>query len=336
MRLSAERLPGHLAEGLGRLYTVHGEEPLQVRESLDALRAAARAAGFDERVVLDADAQFPWERLQAELGSLSLFGARRLVEVRLPGGKPGRDGGAALAGAAGAVPDDVVLLVACGALDRDAQRSAWLRALEHHGVLVEARPVPWTALPEWLRQRGARHQVTLTEEAAELLAERTEGNLLAADQELARLRLLTGGGTVGADAVLEATTDSARFGLSELEQAVLAGDRPRALKALHSLQAEDAPKPLVLWALARCARVQAMVTEGAAEAAYTAHKVFGGQRRRYGGLPRRVPERTRLRLVALAGEADAAVKGLLDRMDPWLALERLALALALVHGARSR
>ena len=334
MQIPAPQLASHLARGLARVYLAHGAEPLQLRESLDAIRAAARDAGYAERVVLDTDAQFPWERLRAELDSMSLFGAQRVVEVRLPGGKPGREGGAALAEGAARVAEDTILLVACGALEGDAFRSAWLKALDTHGVVVAAQPVDWQALPDWIARRARDHGLQLEPEAAELLAERTEGNLVAAVQELEKLRLLTGGGAVDAAQVLDATADSARRGLFELTPAVLEGDAPRTVRVLRSLRAEGVAPPLVLWALARDVRVQSLLSEGAGDAAFTAHRVFGRHRRAYRGLPRRLGTRGRWRLIALAGEADAAVKGLLDKTDPWAALERLGVALAITHRPR--
>ena len=190
MRVRPEQLERHLARGLASVYVVHGDEPLQREESLDAIRSAARAAGFGERIVLHAEADFDWSELRAHAANLSLFAERRLIDLRAPGGSPGKDGGPALAQYAASPPPDMVLLLSCGRLDRRSTSTKWFKALEGAGDVVEVYPVRARDLPRWIAARCAARGVTVERDAAEALAERSEGNLLACAQEIDKLCLL--------------------------------------------------------------------------------------------------------------------------------------------------
>jgi DNA polymerase-3 subunit delta len=248
--LSAEQLPAALARGLAGIYLVSGDEPLLVGEAADAIRAAARAAGYADRQVFFIDRSFSWDELRHASQSLSLFAQRRLFELRMPSGKPDK-GAAQLAELASNPPPDVICLVITDKLDKKASDAAWVQAIEKHGAWVPIWPVDAAALPGWLRARARMLQIDMEPEAARLIVDRVEGNLLAAKQELEKLSLLANGGSIGTELVLSSVGDSARYDVFQLAAAAAAGDAARALKVLLSLKGEGAEPTLILWALVR-------------------------------------------------------------------------------------
>ena len=250
MRLTAEQLPAALAKTVAGVYLVSGEEPLLVGEAADAIRAAARAAGYADRTVFFIDRSFAWDELRHASQSLSLFAERRLFELRLPSGKPDK-GAQQLADLAERPPPDVVCLVITDKLDRKASDTAWVRAVEKHGVWVPISPVQTAALPAWLRARAKQLQVEIEPAAAQLIIDRVEGNLLAAKQELEKLALLADGEPIGADLVLRSVGDSARYDVFQLAEAAAGGDAERALRVLLGLKSEGIEPALILWALVR-------------------------------------------------------------------------------------
>jgi DNA polymerase III subunit delta len=250
LRLNAEQLPAALARGLAGIYLVSGDEPLLVGEAADAIRAAARAAGYADRQVFFIDRSFSWDELRHASQSLSLFAQRRLLELRMPSGKPDK-GAAQLAELASNPPPDVICLVITDKLDKKASDAAWVQAIEKHGAWVPIWPVDAAALPGWLRGRARMLQIDIEPEAARLIVDRVEGNLLAAKQELEKLALLANGDSIGADLVLRSVGDSARYDVFQLAAAAAAGDAARALRVLLSLKGEGAEPTLILWALVR-------------------------------------------------------------------------------------
>ncbi len=250
MRLRAEQLPAALARGLAGFYLVSGDEPLLVGETADAIRAAARAAGYADRRVFFIDRSFSWDELRLESQSLSLFAERRLFELRMPSGKP--DKGAALLAELAAQPaPDLTFLVITDKLDRKSGDTPWVQAIEKHGVWVPIFPVDSEALPAWLRGRAKMLHIEIDPEASQLIVERVEGNLLAAQQELEKLGLLANGERIGAELVRRSVGDSARYDVFQLGEAAAAGDAARALRILLGLKSEGVEPTLVLWALLR-------------------------------------------------------------------------------------
>ena len=250
MRLSADQLPASLARSVAGIYLVSGDEPLLVGESADAIRAAARAAGYADRTVFFIDRSFAWDELRHASQSLSLFAERRLFELRMPSGKPDK-GAQQLAELAALPPPDVVCLIVTGKLDRKASDAPWVRAVEKHGIWVPIRAVETAALPAWLRERAKQLQVDMEPAAAQLIVDRVEGNLLAANQELEKLRLLANGEPISLELVLRSVGDSARYDVFQLAEAAAAGDAARALRVLLGLKSEGVEPTLVLWALVR-------------------------------------------------------------------------------------
>jgi len=254
LRLNSDALPSHLANNLSRAYLISGDEPLLAGEAADAVRERARAAGFSERRVHFPERAGDWEEVRGALGNLSLFGSRQLVEIRLASAKPGSAGGNALLGMLEMDDPDTLLLILAPRLDRDAQSAGWVKHVETRGAWVQVWPVPADKLVAWLRGRARRLKLDISQEGLELLAERTEGNLLAAHQELEKLALLGAGGQVTADTILAGVADSARFDVFQLGEAVLVGDSERALRMLAGLRAEGTEPTLVLWALTKAMR----------------------------------------------------------------------------------
>lgn len=307
MKLTLEGLRAQLAERLLPVYLVSGDEPLLVGEAADAIRERARTAGFTEREVFFIErGTAVWDGVQQAAQALSLFAARRIVELRMPGGKPGVSGGAALQRLFAAAGEDLLVLVITAKLERDTQAAEWVRAAQQRGAWLPIWPVERARLPQWLRARFAAAGLAASDEALALLAERSEGNLLAARQEVDKLSLLLARGAVVSLAdVAAGSADSARFDVFQLGEAVRAGDAERALRILGGLAAEGSEPVLVLWALVRELHAQ-----------------------QAGGPPvgARVSRLPWARLVARAGRADRMAKGL-SAGDPWDELALLAVEL---------
>ncbi len=254
MKIRPEQINDQLRKGLAPVYMVFGDEPLLVQETCDAVRSAARRQGYDERVVMDVDAGFDWEALRHLSDNLSLFTQRRLVDLRLPGGKPGQAGAKVLAEFAVRPPADTLLLVSCGRLEKGTYTSQWFKALDQHGVTVQAWPLTLDRLPGWIAARMRAKGMRADPAAAALIAAYTEGNLLAAVQEIEKLHLLYGDESINAEQAAAAVTESARFNIYDLGEAALAGDVARVVRIVDALRGEGVAPSLVLWALVQEAR----------------------------------------------------------------------------------
>jgi DNA polymerase-3 subunit delta len=264
MRINTEQLQQHLKRGLQPLYTVFGDETLLALEASDRIRAAARAQGYSEREVLTCEPGFNWSDLAHAGSSQSLFSSRKLLELRVPNGKPGTEGSAAIQAYCARVPEDTVTIVQLPGIDWRAQKSSWFEALEGAGVNVEARLVTRNALPEWLAGRLKAQNQEADTDTLDFIADRVEGNLMAAYQELQKLALLFPPGKLGHAEVREAVLDVARYNVFDLGTVMLEGDAARLARTLDGLKGEGAPPPLVLWALTDEIRVLGKVAAGLA------------------------------------------------------------------------
>lgn len=319
MKLTADSLDSHLAKQLAHAYLISGDEPLLVNEAADAVRAAARARGFTERDVHFIDRGVSWDDLRASAANLSLFAARRIVELRMPNGKPGVAGSAAIVDLVSRKDPDVLVLILTGRLERDAQSAAWVKAVDQHGAWLPLWPIEAARLPAWVRARARAAGINLDESAAQLLAERTEGNLLAAHQELERLRLVVGSGNVTEAEVAASVADSARFDVFRLGEAALAGDAPRALRIVSGLQAEGVEPTLVLWALLREVRN----VWARREAAPGSRGAYVRQSAALDRAARRHSRESFAPLIERASRADRMIKGQL-RGNAWDEISLLA------------
>ena len=334
MRVYPEQLGAELERQLRPVYLVSGDEPLLVQECADRIRAAARHAGCSERQVFDAgERSFDWLELAQGAGSLSLFAERRLLELRIPSGKPGSEGSKALLEYLDDAADggDVLLIVA-GRIDKASTSSKWYRAIDSIGATVTVWPPREGELPRWLAQRAGAMGLTVERDALDLLAERVEGNLLAAVQELEKLRLLAGDQPIDIQRVGAAVSDNARFSVFACVDAALAGHGADSLRMLQGLRAEGTQPTVVVWALTRelqllhglCLAVEAGQPPGQAVAAARVWKSRQGLVQ--AALGRHSADGC-ARLLRLAGHGDGCAKGYAQG-SPWEALELLVLALA--------
>jgi DNA polymerase-3 subunit delta len=318
------------------LITVASDEALLALEAQDAIRATARQLGYSEREVLNADARFDWSRLTQATQGLSLFAERRIVELRLPSGKPGVAGAAALEAHAQILPEDTLTLIALPRLDRRTRESRWASALERAGTLLEIDTVERARLPRWIGERLARQRQSAGEEALAFIAERVEGNLLAAHQEIVKLGLLYPAGELTLDQVTDSVLNVARYDVFQLPLAMLAGDAPRVRRTMAGLRAEGEAIPLVLWAITEelrmLMRVKSQVDSGRPFAVAARENRIWGPRER---LVERALPRLELGRLAQALERAAAVDRLAKGLrapradsDPWLELTDLALEMA--------
>ncbi|MEF8722136.1 DNA polymerase III subunit delta [Candidatus Accumulibacter phosphatis] len=262
MQLKGEHLAAQLQRELKPVYLVYGDEPLLVIEAAGAIRAAARQAGFDEREVLVAGSAFNWNDLYHAAGSMSLFGGRKLIDLRLPTGKPGRDGGAALQAYCARPSPDALLLVTMTGADWREEKAAWVGAVAAAGAVVKLIPPGLAELPAWLAARLARQQQSADAAGLRFIAERVEGNLLAAHQEILKLEILYPSGALRLEQIREAVLNVARYDLDGLREAMLAGDVLRLTRTIDGLQQEGEAPPLVLWALTEEVRALAQINAG--------------------------------------------------------------------------
>jgi DNA polymerase-3 subunit delta len=340
VRIDSEQLPRRLERGLDALYAVYGEEPLLALEAADRIRHHARRSGYEEREILTAEAGFDWSQLGASGSSLSLFGSRRLLELRVPSGKPGTDGADAIKRYTANLPPDTLTLVSLPKVDRATQASGWFEALDAAGLMVAANAVPLARLPQWLAGRLALQGQEADAHTLQFLADRVEGNLLAAQQELQKLALLFPPGRLTHAAIESAVLDVARYDVFKLGETLLCADRLRFLRMLEGLQGEGVAPPLVLWAISE--ELHALWRVGAATAAGRPLQVALREARVWGAraelLPaalRRVNRQALEAALVEAAAVDRMIKGL-ARGDVWDALLRLGLRLAPEGAGRSR
>jgi len=251
MKLGPEKLKSHLDKELAPIYLIAGDQPLLVAEAADLVRDHARETGFGVRELHVVERGFDWQALHAEMRNMSLFAERRLIELRIPNAKPGADGSRALVELAEDPAPDVLLLVITGRLDARGSSAKWVKSLAAAGVHVPVADVPPARLPQWVQKRMHARGLKAGTGGARIIAERCEGNLLAADQEIEKLLLINGPGKVDDAAVMQSVTDSARFDVFQLSDAALVGDTVRAIRILNGLLAEGVAAPLILWALDR-------------------------------------------------------------------------------------
>jgi DNA polymerase-3 subunit delta len=264
MRLSTEQLPQHLTRSLASLYTVYGDEPLLALEATDRIRAKARDDGYSEREVLTAEQHFDWSQLRVSAQSQSLFAVRRILELRIPGGKPGNEGSQALQDFCVHLPAETLTLIHLPGIDWRGRKASWFGALAAAGVMVEAKQVARGALPAWLAERLKTQQQRADEETLEFIADRVEGNLLAAYQEVQKLALLFPPGKLTFEQVRESVFDVARFDVFDLGATLIAGDAQHLARVLDGLQGEGAAPPLVLWAITEEIRAVGKLLSGLA------------------------------------------------------------------------
>jgi len=332
--LRAEQLEAHLAKSLAGVYVIHGDEPLLALESADAIRAAARNSGCDEREVFTAERGFDWSELAQAGASQSLFGGRKIIELRIPTGKPGTQGAAAIQAYCERLGKENVTLVSVPRLRKDEQGSRWFLALAGAGVVVEVYPVERARLPDWIGARLARQGQRASAEALGFLADRVEGNLLAAYQEVQKLGLLLPKGELSAEQVNAAVANVARYDAYDCAAALLAGDTARYVRVLDGLRGEGESPVFILWALAEELRALLRIRQGLEagrqiEQLLRENRVWGERQAALRTAAKRYPRAALERALAHAARIDRATKGV-GPGAPWD--EFVTLGLELLHG----
>ena len=339
MQLRPEQLAAALARGLQALYTIHGDEPLLAQEAGDMIRAAARAAGYTERKVFSVSgAHFDWSGLLGASQAMSLFAERQLIEIRIPGGKPGKEGSEVLQRYCDTLSDDVITIIHLPRLDRQQQGSAWFAAIDSAGVSLRVDPVERKALPQWIAQRLAAQGQRVQEgdagaQTLAFFADRVEGNLLAAHQELQKIALLYPQGELSFEQIEAAVLNVARYDVFKLGEAVLAGQTTRVLRMLDGLRAEGEAPVLVHWTLAEDIRALKRVKDAVAQGkplpmALREARVWGAKERLFERLVPLLSDHTLAHWVEAASVCDGLIKGLKHPhwpLDAWDGLKRLAL-----------
>jgi len=319
-QLRSGDLDAQLRKSLLPAYVIHGDEPLLAMEAADAVRAAARKAGFAEREVLEPGRGFDWSEFTHATGSLSLFADKKLVELRIPNGKPGTQGSEAITSYCEKPNPDQLLLVTLPRLDRTGQGSAWFNALARLGAVVDVWPLDRARLAAWIGERLGRQKQRATREVLEFLAERVEGNLLAAHQELQKLALLAPEGELSLETVQDAVASVARYDPYDAAEALVSGDMERYVRVLEGLRAEGEAPTFILFVVSGALFA---LQEGSAERIFNRNllRAVEGALRRFP--PKRVDE-----AIAQAAAIDRDVKGVGKGDDPWESFIRLGLRLA--------
>jgi DNA polymerase-3 subunit delta len=339
MQLRPEQLALALQRGMRPLYTIHGDEPLLAQEAGDRIRDAARAAGYSERKVFSVSGpHFDWSALLGAAQAMSLFAERQLIELRIPGGKPGKEGSEALQRYCETLSDDVVTIIHLPRLDRQQLGSAWFAALDGAGVTLRVEPVERRALPQWIAQRLAAQGQRVEEGDAgartlAFFADRVEGNLLAAHQELQKIALLYPAGVLTFEQIEAAVLNVARYDVFKFGEAVLAGQTARVLRMLDGLRAEGEAPVLVHWTLAEDIRALKRVKDAVAQGrpmpiALREARVWGAKERLYERLVPLLSDHTLAHWLEAASVCDGVIKGLKHPhwpLDAWDGLKRLAL-----------
>ncbi len=333
MRLKAEQLAAHLDQPeLKPVYYVSGDEPLQLQEASDQIRARARALGYEERIVLDVDAGFDWGRLHEAGANLSLFSSKRIIELRLGSQKPGREGATALTDYTDECSSDNLLLLTSDRIDRKTQQAKWFKALDRCGCWLQVWPVEPAGLPAWIMARCRRQDKRITREGAALIAQRVEGNLLAARQEIDKLTLLVERPDIGSDDVLGMVVDSARYDVFDLIENVFLGNPERVSRMLRGLMNEGV-EPLnvygaLMWGVRRAGAIAHEIARGKPrEQVLDAYRITGRNRKSLNMLLKRFSPGRLSALLVEALEIDKALKGA-ETNDGWQLLERFMFALA--------
>ena len=335
MRLVPETLTRALEGPAVSAWLVAGDEPLLVGEACDAIRARARAQGYIGREVHFVERGFDWSELNASLRAMSLFAEQRIVEVRLLSPKPGVEGARVLSAAVAEPSPDVMLLVITDKIEYSDRSVAWVQAFEQRGHCVDADQLHPEQLPGWLTGRMRQLGLEPHPEAVQLLAERCEGNLVAAHQEIELLRLLAGPGPVSADVVADSVADSARYHVFQLSEAILGGDAPRTLRIMDGLAGDGDSLPLVLWCIAE--EIRSVLQLSASDGQHGPGRLKRGGRRRMQLLARaaqRIPRAAALELLTAAARADGLAKGS-DKGEAWDEVARIATEFCIAGRNRS-
>lgn len=333
MRIQTKQLDQALKKNLLPVYLVTGDEPLLVQEALDSIRTASKQSGCDERKILDVDRKFDWANLNNEANSLSLFAERTLTELRLDKAKPGIPGGKALQHYCQHLPDDKILLISSAKLTAATLKSKWCSAIDKVGGVIQVWPISLNEMPQWIAQRAIKMGLVIEQEAIALLADRLEGNLLAAQQELEKLKMLGTGKNIDAETVLASVSDSAKYDIFNLTDACLSGNTKLVVKIVSSLKIEGLEPTYALWALTKEVRTVSALNHALQknQPPQAIFKKMGIFQKRQTPLmqtaKRHKPAKLR-KILNQCKQTDDLIKGVEKGLSPWDVLLEIALGLA--------
>jgi DNA polymerase-3 subunit delta len=330
--VSPDALGAALQRGLTPLYLIHGEEALLALEAADLIRLKAREQGYTEREILTVETGFDWSQLTDAVSSVSLFASLKVLEVRIPNGRPGVEGGEALTRLAQRPPEDTITLIVLPKLDRPQQQTKWFQALEKASTVIHAAAIDRSALPAWLSRRLKAQGQSMTAEVMNFFAERVEGNLLAARQEVDKLALLYPKGELTLEMLREAVANVARFDVFHLSESWLSGDGARATRMLEGLEAEGEAAVLVLWSFAEDVRMLLRLRQGLKDGRNTKEmarelRLWGNKQKLAEPALRRIGARRLMTALETCARIDQQIKGVAQG-EPWSALKVLAGSLA--------
>ncbi|GGK65571.1 DNA polymerase III subunit delta [Amphritea balenae] len=331
MKIKPEQLANNLSQPAAPVYLITGDETLLIEESCDLLRQHLSSIGFTERETLYAEAGFKWEYLLQCANELSLFAEQKIIELRLGGSKPNKQASEILRQYLERPAEDNVLLIIADKLDAGAKKSAWFKAIDQQGIIVEVWPVELQQLPGWISNRARQINLTLENDAVQLLCERIEGNLLAAKQELDKLNLLYAGQTVTADMVMDSVSDSSRYDIYGLTEAAIQQQVSRCSKIIEVLRQEGTEASVALWAISREIRSLIAIQQGLQsgtpfDTICQRERIWGKRKNWVRTAAQRVPADSLKQMLSRCSEADSQIKGALG--DPWLTLTSITLQLA--------
>lgn len=328
-KINPEQLSQTLDKSLAPIYLISGDETLLIQESLELIKSKARSLAFDEVQRYEVERGFDWQGLLASTQELSLFASKKIIELHINSGKPGDDGAKALREYCAKIPDDTLLIVILPKLDKRSQGTQWFKTLEQSGLFITIWPITAQQLPRWLAQRLRAAGINANHEAVDVLASKVEGNLLAAVQEIEKLKLLDKDKEIDAETMASAVMDSARFNVFQLVDLCLTGNATAASRCLNVLKAEDAAPLLLLTMLGRSIRSLCRIKESMAEGrnfdtAANNERVWSSKK----AITRQAVDRLRLNqfylLLRLLGQAEKAAKGL-GQSSVWQELQKIVL-----------
>jgi len=329
MNVRPDQLKSMITKTVYPVYMVSGDEPLQQMESLDLIRSFLREQEYSEREILDVDAQFDWQRLVEEAASMSLFASRRIVELRLPSAKPGKQGSQALKDYLSRPPEDTVLIVNAGKVDGNSKKAVWYKAIDQNGLVVQCWPVPVDKLSFWLQRRFKKRDMDADNEVLAYISQHVEGNLLAADQEIEKLYLLLGPGKISYADVAEAVTSQSRYNVFELVDMLLSGNTKRVIKIIAGLKAEGIVPVVVNWALTKDIRLLSQVSKDVSSADFVLKRsgVWQSRVTLFKSCLSRHSQRSFQLLLKRCAYIDAVSKGMIDA-NVWDEIETLCVRMA--------
>ncbi len=312
--MKLEQLAGALKSNLAALYFITGDEPLQLGEAADAIRLAVKKQGYTTREVLTVETGFEWNKLGIEADSFSIFADKKLIDLRMPSGKPGAEGAKALIKYCQRVPEDTVLIITSAKLEKSSLNTKWFQAIDHAGVVIQVWPLDGVDLIQWLQRRVQKRGLQIEHVGIKALAARVEGNLLAASQEIEKLYILHGDSPISKQIIENTVADNARFDVFKLTDCVLSGRVTRAVKILNGLKSEDVAAPVVVWALAREARlliqIQTDLKQGQnKQLVFKKHRLWDKRQQLISSALSRMKINKLQKVLILSAKADRQIKG---------------------------